>query len=111
MSVITGNESVAADTTTTNRLTGNINEFLGATSIVALYVASSATGINAQLLIGNESIIDDQEVSDANVFPRTPEDFLARGAGFPGDRLILRFRNATAGALTVKWRLEIDAVQ
>ena len=111
MPVMTGNESVAADTTTTNRLTGNLNEFLGRVSICALFVTSSATGINAQLLIGAESIIDDEEVSDANVFPRTPDDFLARGAGFQGDRLILRFRNTTAGALVVKWRLEIDPLQ
>lgn len=111
MPVITGNESIAADTTSTNRLTGNLNEFLGRPSIVALFVAAAAAGINAQMLIGAESIIDDEEVSDANVFPRTPDDFLARGGGFQGDRLILRFRNTTAGALVVKWRLEIDPIQ
>ena len=111
MPVITGNESVAANTTSTNRLTGNLNEFLGRPSIVALFVTAAATGINAQLLIGAESIIDDEEVSDANLFPRTPEDFLARGAGFQGDRLILRWRNTTGGALVVKWRLEIDPLQ
>lgn len=111
MPVITGNESIAANTTSTNRLTGNLNEFLGAVSIVGLYVAAAAAGIRAQLLIGAESIIDDEEVSDINRFPQTPEDFLARGAGFQGDRLILRYRNTTGGALVVKWRLEIDPLQ
>ena len=108
MPVITGNESVAANTTTTNRLTGNLNEFLGSPSIVALYIAAAAAAVNCSLLIGAESIIDDEEMSDANVFPRTPDDFLARGGGFAGDRLILRFRNTTGGAIVVKWRLEID---
>ena len=108
MPVITGNESVAGNTTTTNRLTGNLNEFLGAASIIALYAAAAAAGVNVQLLIGAEVIIDDEEMSDVNRFPQTPEDFLARGGGFAGDRLILRFRNTTAGALVVKWRLEID---
>jgi len=111
MPVITGNESIAANTTSTNRLTGNLNEFLGRVSICALFVTAAAAGINAQLLIGAESIIDDEEVSDANVFPRTPEDFLARGAGFQGDRLILRYRNTTGGPIIVKWRLEIDPLQ
>lgn len=111
MPVITGNESVAANTTTTNRLTGNLNEFLGAVAVIALYQASAAPGLNTQLLIGAEVIIDDEETSDANRFPTTPEDFLARGAGFAGDRLILRFRNTTGAAIITKWRLEIDPLQ
>jgi len=110
MPVITGNESIAANTTSTNRLTGNLNEFLGSMSVVALYCAAAAAAVRVQLLIGAETIIDDEEVSDINRFPQTPEDFLARGGGFPGDRLILRFRNTTGGALVVKWRLEIDPV-
>lgn len=108
MPVITGNESVAANSTTTNRLTGNLNEFLGAMSIIALYIASAAPGLNVQLLISAEVIIDDEETSDINRFPQTPEDFLARGGGFPGDRLILRFRNTTGAAIVTRWRLEID---
>ena len=110
MPVITGNESVAANTTTTNRLTGTLNEFLGAVSIVSLFITAAAAAVRTQLLIGAESIIDDEEMSDGNRFPQSPEDFLARGAGFQGDRLILRFRNTTGGAIVVKWRLEIDPI-
>jgi len=111
MPVITGTNSIAADATSTNLLTGDINEFLGRPSVVSLFCTGSAVGLNAQLLIGGEVVIDDQPISDANRFPITPDDFLSRGGGLQGARLTLRFRNTTAGALTAEWRLAIESVQ
>lgn len=111
MGVITNATVVLANTTSANLLAGDINEFLGRPSVVSLFVTSSAVGIRAQLLIGKDVVIDDQPVSDANRFPQTPEDFLSRGGGMPGDRLTLRFRNATGGDLTVEWRLAIESVR
>ena len=111
MGVITGETSVAADSTTANLLAGDINEFLGRPSVVSLFVAAAAVGIRAQLLVGKDVVIDDQPVSDANVFPRTPDDFLSRGGGLGGERLTLRFRNTTAGAVVTRWRLAIEAVR
>ena len=108
--VITGSTSVAADATSANLLAGDINEFLGRAAVVSLFCTSAATGVRAQLLIGQDVVIDDQLVSDANRFPITPDDFLARGGGLPGDRLTLRFRNTTAGALVVEWRVAIESV-
>jgi len=108
--VITGSTSVAADATSPNLLAGDINEFLGRASVVSLFCTSAASGVRAQLLIGQDVTIDDQLVSDANRFPITPDDFLARGGGLPGDRLTLRFRNTTAGALVVEWRVAIESV-
>ena len=108
--VITGTTAVAADVTTANLLAGDINEFLGRNSVVSLFCTGSAVGLRAQLLIGASVVIDDQPISDANRFPVTPDDFLSRGGGTPGDRLTLRFRNDTAGALTAEWRLAIDPI-
>jgi len=108
--VITGSTSVAADSTSANLLAGDINEFLGRAAVVSLFCTGSAIGLRAQLLIGQDVTIDDQRISDANRFPITPDDFLSRGGGLPGDRLTLRFRNTTAGALTAEWRVAIESV-
>ena len=110
MPVITGTTSVAADATSANLLAGDINEFLGRNSVVSLFCTGSAVGLRAQLLIGAAVVIDDQAISDANRFPITPDDFLSRGGGTPGDRLTLRFRNTTAGALTAEWRLAVEPI-
>jgi len=110
MGVITNATSIAANSTSANLLAGDINEFLGRAAVVSLFVTAAAVGIRAQLLIGQDVVIDDQVVSDANRFPITPDDFLARGGGLPGDRLTLRFRNTTGGAIIVEWRLAIESV-
>ena len=111
MPVITNETSVAANSTSTNLLTGDLNEFLGRPSVASLFCTSAAVGIRAQLMIGGDVVIDDQPISDANRFPITPDDFLSRGGGLPGDRLTLRFRNTTVGAIIVRWRLGIESVQ
>lgn len=111
MPVITGTTTVAANTTTANLLVGNISEFLGRPSIVNLFAAADLPGLLTTLLIGNDVTIDDQEMSDANRFPQSPEDFLERGGGFQGDRLTLRLHNPTAGIIIAQWRLSIESVQ
>ena len=108
--VITNATSIAADSTSANLLAGDINEFLGRASVVSLFCTGAATGLRAQLLIGSDVVIDDQPISDANRFPITPDDFLSRGGGLPGDRLTLRFRNTTAGAIIAEWRLAIESI-
>jgi len=110
MPVITGETSIAANSTSANLLTGDINEFLGRAAVASLFCTGAAVGLRAQLLIGGDVVIDDQEISDANRFPITPDDFLSRGGGIPGDRLTLRFRNTTVGAVIARWRLAIEPI-
>jgi len=110
MPVITAETSIAADSTSANLLAGDINEFLGRNAVVSLFCTGAAVGLRAQLLIGAAVVVDDQAISDANRFPITPDDFLSRGGGTPGDRLTLRFRNTTAGAIIARWRLAIEPV-
>lgn len=110
MPVITNETSIAANATSANLLAGDINEFLGRSAVVSLFCTGAAIGLRAQLLIGADVVIDDQPISDANRFPITPDDFLSRGGGLPGDRLTLRFRNSTGAAVVARWRLAIEPV-
>lgn len=110
MPVITQQTSIAANSTSANLLTGDINEFLGRAAVISLFCTGAAIGLRAQLLIGSDVTIDDQPISDANRFPITPDDFLSRGGGLPGDRLTLRFRNTTGAAIVAEWRLAIEPI-
>lgn len=110
MPVMTDRQSVAANTTIQNVLAGKLAEFLTEASRVALYATGSAVGLNYSLLIGGEATVDDQEVSAANRFPVVPDDFVAEGGGFQGDRIIVRVRNTTAGAITAFTRVETNPV-
>lgn len=98
--VMTDVQSVAANTTTANILAGKAMEFCAEPSIVMIGVNASAVGLRCSVVIGTEVVVDDQEVSSINRMPQFPEDVLAEGGAFGGDRITVRLRNTTGGALT-----------
>jgi len=108
MSIMSDNQSVAANATVLNALAGKVHEFLSEDSIVRAYVSAAAVGLNVSLLIGAEVLVDDQEVSSSNRFPLIPDDLLAEGAGFQADRLILRYRNTTGAAIIVRSLVNVE---
>lgn len=108
MSVMTDVRSVAANASVENILAGKLHEFLPEASIVTVAVAAAAVGMFASCLIGGESVVNDQEVSDSNRFPISPDDIFVQGAGFGGDRLLVGLRNSTAGAIVVKTQVTIE---
>lgn len=106
--VMTDVQSVAANTTTGNILAGKAKEFCEEASIVTLGINSSAVGLRCSVIIGSEVVVDDQEVSGINRMPQFPEDVLAEGGAFPGDRITIRLRNTTGGALTGYTKINIS---
>jgi hypothetical protein len=100
--VMTDYQSVAANTTTANILAGKNKEFLEEPSIVQVGICAAAIGMRCTAVIGTEIIVDDQEVSAANHMPVFPDDVLAEGGGYGGDRITVRLRNTT-GAPIVAW--------
>ncbi len=92
--------SVAANTTTANVLAGKAMEFVQEPSVITVGIAASAVGLMATVVVGTEVVVDDQEVSSINRMPQFPEDVLAEGGAFAGDRATVRLRNSTGGAIT-----------
>lgn len=98
--------SVAANAVSANQLAGQLYEFLNSPTPLLLAATSSAAGINCTLLIGGVAVINDQPISQANRFPILPDDIVTavrRGVG----RIVLTFRNTTAGALTCNWSVDV----
>jgi len=108
MSVMTDRQSVAANATVQNALAGKLNEFLSEDSVVRFFATAAAVGLNMTLIIGGEVLVDDQEVNALNRMPIRPDDLVAEGAGFGGDRLILRYRNTTGAAIITFSMLEVE---
>lgn len=92
--------SVAANTTTANLLAGDKDEFVEEASVVTLAAFGSAVGLKATLIVGSEVVVDDQELAVGTTLPKMPEDVMAQGGAFPQDRITLRLRNTTGGAIT-----------
>jgi len=108
MSVMTDRQSVAANATSANVVAGKTHEFLPEPSIVTIDASADAVGLNMSVLIGGEILVDDQEMSASNRFPIEPDDRIAQGAGFGGDRLIVRYRNTTGAAIVGQTKVTIE---
>lgn len=110
MPSMTDVRSVAANATVDNVLAGKLFEFANQNAICSLLATASAVGLRISFIIGNEVQLDDQEISAANRFPLTPDDFLTRGGALKSDRIVVRLRNTTAGAITAFTRIELENV-
>jgi hypothetical protein len=97
--------SVAANSVSTNVLSGQLYEFLPPGANVTLSVAGSATGLRCTFING-VPLINDQAMNLQNRFPIVPDDVM-HGGPVPGGRAVLTFRNTTAGALTAFWRIDL----
>lgn len=106
--MMTDVQSVAANTTTANILAGKMREFLEEASIIRIGVGGSAVGLRCSLIVGSEVVIDDQEVPVVTTLPVFPDQVIAEAGGFPGDRITLRLRNTTGGALTGYTKILIE---
>lgn len=93
--------SVAANTVNDNVIAGNQFEFAPTRSIVEFGLVASATGLEIDILIGARSVITRMLPSIQNRFAVYPDDFTARAGAQMGERVIIRARNTTGGALTL----------
>lgn len=97
--------SVAANSVSPNVLSGQLYEFLEEGQQATLSCTGSATGLRATYICGLP-MVNDQAINLQNRFPIVPDDVLMSEA-VPGGRQVLTFRNTTAGALTVFWRMDV----
>lgn len=111
MPTMTDRQSVAANATVQNVLVGKLFEFASRPSIVRLYASAAAVGLNVSLLVGSRALVDDQEVNAQNRMPIVPDDFVAEGAARPGERIVVRLRNTTAGAIVAFTRTDVIPVR
>jgi len=107
MTTMSDNRSVAANTRTTNILAGKPFEFVGPPSIINFYIVAAAVGINVDVQVGGESIVQDEECSGANRFPQTNTDLFTRHGGLPGERIFISLRNTTGAAIVVRTLVEV----
>lgn len=97
--------SVSANSVSTNQLSGQLYEFVPPGANVVLSATGSATGLRVTFICG-VPLINDQAINLQNRFPIIPDDVLLNGP-VPGGRMILTFRNTTAGAITAFWRVDV----
>ncbi len=108
MGVMTDRQSVAANASIPNVMSGKSQEFITEASRVRFSVVGAAIGLFCTCLVGDEVVVEDQEVSSANRSPLVPDDLLADAGGLPGDRVVVKLRNSTGAAIVGFSRVDIE---
>jgi hypothetical protein len=110
MPIISREVVVGANSSIDNVLSGSAFEFARGPSIVSLGLAQSATGLQCQFTSGADVVVEESPPPIKTGFPVIPDEFYASDIAAPGDRFVLRARNTTAGALTLRAVLQIQEV-
>lgn len=110
MPAILVESSVAAGAVNNNIYSGSAFEFARVRSIVSLGVVQSATGGFATITSGPDIIAEEFSVPIKTSYPVLPDDMYFTDYMEAGDRLVCRYRNPTAGALTVRSLVQMSAV-
>lgn len=110
MARMTNVQVIGANAQVDNVIAGKGAEFLGEDSVIRLLAVAAAAGIRTTFMVGGEAIVQDQEISGINRFPIFPDDAVAEGAGFGGDRILVSMRNTTAAAIAVTTVVDVEPI-
>jgi len=100
--VIQKETSVAAGVANDNIFAGSAFEYIRSPGVVSIGAVASATGGFITIQAGPTLILEESPPAIKATMPVVPDDFLYQAAVVPGDRLVLRFRNPTGGALVIR---------
>jgi hypothetical protein len=100
--VIQKETSVAAGAVNDNLFSGSAFEYIRTPGVVSIACVASATGGFITIQAGPTLILEESPPTLKTAMPVVPDDFLYQAAVVPGDRLVLRARNPTGGALVFR---------
>jgi len=93
---------VAAGAVNDNLLSGSAFEYMRGNGVVSAGVVASATGGFITIQSGPDIVLEESPPMILSTMPIVPDHFYYNWAAAAGDRLLIRARNPTAGALTFR---------
>lgn len=102
MPMIVIETSIAAGAVNTNLVSGSAFEFAKTRQVVSIGVAQSATGMFCTIQAGADIVAEEFSMPILTRYPIIPDEMYFTDAMEAGDRLVLRVRNPTGGALTAR---------
>ena len=102
-------QATAANVTTSNVFTGRRFERAPFSGFLKLYATGSAAGLTGELNVGGQSVFPPVPLNTQNRIPLDPDDLIvAEVEVFEGQLIQLTQVNTTAGALTGRFRFELE---
>lgn len=110
MPMILVEQSVAAGAVNNNLVSGSAFEFARQRQLVSMGVVQSATGGFATITSGPDIIAEEFMAPILATYPIIPDNMYFTDYMEAGDRLVIRYRNPTGGALTVRALVQTSPV-
>lgn len=110
MPVIQKEVSIGATSANENILSGSSFEFLRGNSVVSVGLVGSATGLVANIQSGADIVLEESPLAVKTSMPSIPDEMYYNDVGVAGDRLVIRVRNTTGGALTARAVVQITPI-
>lgn len=107
MPVIQKEVTLNAGETVDNLLSGSAFEFLRQPSLVSIGLTCSAAGAAVTIQSGADIVAEEFTPAVATRFPIVPDEFYYSDYGAPGDRLVIRGRNPTGGAVILRTIVQV----
>lgn len=109
MSMIMPTVSVPAGAVNQNVVAGSAFEFARTRQVVSIGVTQSVTGMFCVIQSGNEIIVEEFEPPILTRYPIIPDEMYFTDVMEPGDRLVIRVRNPTGGAIALRGVIQTSA--
>lgn len=110
MPVIQKEISVPANSSIENALSGSAFEFLRQNAVVSMGVTAAATGIVVNIQSGADVILEETAAYIKTNFPTIPDEMYYNDVGVQGDRLVIRLRNTTGGAIVARVICQVSPI-
>ncbi len=101
---------LAANEVVDNIWSGSIYEFLPWNASINLGLTASATGLVATVNTGSDTVQEESPVNILTRFPVIPDDMDIQDVAAAGERFVVKVRNTTAGALTLRGLAQLSPV-
>lgn len=111
MPTIARAESVAANATVQNTVAGSAYEFARTRQIAAVGITQAATGLFCTIQSGADIVAEEFEPFILTTPPILPDHMYFNDVMEVGDRLVIRVRNSTAGAIIIRTIAQIAQVR
>jgi len=111
MSVIQNQTSIPAAGSTNNLLSGSAFEFARTQELVSIGVTQSVTGGFIGITVGSDLVLEDTPPFISAAYPIIPDEMYYNDVANPGDRIVIRARNPSAGAIVFNTVVQISAVR
>lgn len=110
MSVIQVETSIAANSSNNNILSGSTFEFARVRQVVSIGLAAAATGLFVMITSGSDLILEESPPYVLTNFPVVPDQMYYNDFQEAGDRLVIRARNSTGGAVVLRAVVQLQPV-